>query len=77
MIEVIRQAISLTVAAGTIAYVVPFFVVPAIVIAGLHVWFARGYISASRDLRRIESNTRSPIISSFSELVMGITTGEI
>ncbi|KAF8756276.1 P-loop containing nucleoside triphosphate hydrolase protein [Rhizoctonia solani] len=62
------------VAVGTIVYAVPVFIVPAIVIAYIHLWFARGYINASRDLRRIESNTRSPIVSSFSELVVGIVT---
>jgi hypothetical protein len=75
MIQVLMQIISLSVAVGTIVYAVPFFIVPAVVIAYIHLWFARGYVSASRDLRRIESNTRSPIISSFSELVVGIVTG--
>ncbi|KAG8738112.1 hypothetical protein FRC10_007279 [Ceratobasidium sp. 414] len=74
MIQVIMQMIALTVAVGTIVYAVPFFIIPALVIAYIHLWFARGYINASRDLRRIESNTRSPIISSFGELVVGIVT---
>lgn len=75
MVQVVMQMIALTVAVGTIVYAVPFFIVPAVVIAYVHLWFARGYVNASRDLRRIESNTRSPIISSFSELVVGIVTG--
>jgi hypothetical protein len=75
MIQVLSQMITLSVAVGTIVYAVPFFLVPAFVIAYIHLWFARGYINASRDLRRIESNTRSPIVSSFSELVVGIVTG--
>ncbi|CAE6351147.1 unnamed protein product, partial [Rhizoctonia solani] len=74
MIQVLSQMITLSVAVGTIVYAVPFFLVPAFVIAYIHLWFARGYINASRDLRRIESNTRSPIVSSFSELVVGIVT---
>ncbi|KAG9082444.1 hypothetical protein FRC06_005068 [Ceratobasidium sp. 370] len=74
MIQVIMQIIALTVAVGTIVYAVPFFIIPAVVIAYIHLWFARGYVNASRDLRRIESNTRSPIISSFGELVVGIVT---
>ncbi|ELU39893.1 multidrug resistance-associated ABC transporter [Rhizoctonia solani AG-1 IA] len=74
MIQVLSQMITLSVAVGTIVYAVPVFIVPAIVIAYIHLWFARGYINASRDLRRIESNTRSPIVSSFSELVVGIVT---
>ncbi|CAE6437640.1 unnamed protein product [Rhizoctonia solani] len=74
MVRVISQTIALSVAVGTIVYAVPFFIVPAFVIAYVHLWFARGYVNASRDLRRIESNTRSPIVSSFSELVVGIVT---
>ncbi|KAF8598207.1 hypothetical protein BDV93DRAFT_498959 [Ceratobasidium sp. AG-I] len=74
MIQVLMQYIALVAAVGTIVYAVPFFIVPAILIAYIHLWFAKGYITSSRDLRRIESNTRSPIISSFSELVVGIVT---
>lgn len=75
MIQVIMQCIALVAAVGTIVYAVPFFIVPAILIAYIHLWFAKGYINSSRDIRRIESNTRSPIISSFGELVVGIVTG--
>ncbi|KAJ1301639.1 hypothetical protein OPQ81_008884 [Rhizoctonia solani] len=74
MMQVISQIIALSVAVGTIVYAVPFFILPAFVIAYIHLWFARGYVNASRDLRRIEANTRSPIVSSFSELVVGIVT---
>ncbi|KAG9120092.1 hypothetical protein FRC07_004567, partial [Ceratobasidium sp. 392] len=77
MIQVIRQVAALMVALATIVYVVPLFVIPAILIAGLHLWFARGYTNASRDLRRIESNARSPIMASFSELVTGVVTGAL
>jgi hypothetical protein len=58
---------------ATVLYGIPLFVFPLIVIVGLQIWISRGYVGVSRDLRRIESNTRSPIISSFSELVRRIT----
>ncbi|KAG8739619.1 hypothetical protein FRC10_005390 [Ceratobasidium sp. 414] len=74
MIQVLTQALALTISVATIAYAVPYFILPAIVIAYLHIWFSNGYVTASRDLRRIESNTRSPIISSFGELINGIVT---
>jgi ABC-type multidrug transport system fused ATPase/permease subunit len=35
---------------------------------------ASGYLNTGRDLRRMESNTRSPIFSGFSELLEGIVT---
>ncbi|QRV76775.1 ABC transporter transmembrane region [Ceratobasidium sp. AG-Ba] len=74
LVQVIRQVAALGVAAATIVYVIPPFIVPGILVAILHLYFARGYISASRDLRRIESNTRSVIMSSFSELIVGVVT---
>jgi ABC-type multidrug transport system fused ATPase/permease subunit len=35
---------------------------------------AIGYLNTGRDLRRMESNSRSPIFSGFSELLEGIVT---
>ncbi|KAF8601971.1 P-loop containing nucleoside triphosphate hydrolase protein [Ceratobasidium sp. AG-I] len=74
MISVLMQVLSLIVSIAAIVYAVPYFVVLAIVIAYAHLWFSNGFVTATRDLRRIESNTRSPIISSFSELLTGIAT---
>ncbi|KAH7322247.1 ABC transporter type 1, transmembrane domain-containing protein [Rhizoctonia solani] len=74
MVSVLTQALILLVAVGTIVYAVPYFIFPAIIIAYLHVWFSGGYVSASRDLRRIEATTRSPIVASFSELLTGVVT---
>ncbi|KAG8737214.1 hypothetical protein FRC10_008460 [Ceratobasidium sp. 414] len=74
IVNVVAQVIALVVAVGTIVYAVPAFIVPAVAIAYIHLWFARGYVVAARDLTRIQANTRSPIISSFGEIVVGITT---
>jgi hypothetical protein len=35
---------------------------------------AIGYLNTGRDLRRMESNSRSPIFSGFGELLEGIVT---
>ncbi|CAE6495623.1 unnamed protein product, partial [Rhizoctonia solani] len=74
MVNALTQALMLLIAVGTIVYAVPYFIFPAVVIAYLHVWLSGGYVSVSRDLRRIESTTRSPIVASFSELLAGIVT---
>ncbi|CAE6439243.1 unnamed protein product [Rhizoctonia solani] len=74
MVSALTQALILAIAVGTIVYAVPYFIFPAVVIAYLHVWFSGGYVNVSRDLRRIESTTRSPIVASFSELLAGIVT---
>lgn len=70
------QFLSLIVSIAAIVYAVPYFIVLAIIIAYAHLWFSNGFVTATRDLRRIESNTRSPIISSFSELLTGIATSK-
>ncbi|KAK0557581.1 hypothetical protein OC846_000369 [Tilletia horrida] len=55
-----------------ITWTVPPFLLPAICILAAHYWIARGYLSAGRDLRRLESTLRSPIFSAFGELLQGI-----
>ncbi|CAE6397156.1 unnamed protein product [Rhizoctonia solani] len=74
MVNALTQCLILIFAVVTIVYAVPYFIFPAVIIAYLHVWFSGGYVSASRDLRRIEATTRSPIVASFSELLAGIVT---
>lgn len=76
MLQVLMQFLSLIVSIAAIVYAVPYFIVLAIIIAYAHLWFSNGFVTATRDLRRIESNTRSPIISSFSELLTGIATSK-
>ena len=54
--------------------VFPFFLVPAFFIGYGYRELAIGYLNTGRDLRRMESNTRSPIFSDFGELLDGIVT---
>jgi hypothetical protein len=54
--------------------VFPPFLLPASIIVYLYRYLAIGYLNAGRDLRRMESNTRSPIFSDFGELLTGIVT---
>ncbi|KAH6873975.1 multidrug resistance-associated ABC transporter [Coprinopsis sp. MPI-PUGE-AT-0042] len=57
-----------------IAVVFPYFLVPAALIGLAYRELAIGYLNTGRDLRRMESNTRSPIFSDFGELLEGIVT---
>ena len=57
-----------------LSVVFPMFLFPAILIGLVYRSLAIGYLSTGRDLRRMESNTRSPIFSGFSELLEGIVT---
>jgi ABC-type multidrug transport system fused ATPase/permease subunit len=52
----------------------PLFIFPATVIGFIYRHLAIGYLNTGRDLRRMESNTRSPIFANFGELLEGIVT---
>ncbi|KAH7100175.1 P-loop containing nucleoside triphosphate hydrolase protein [Auriculariales sp. MPI-PUGE-AT-0066] len=67
-------AISFIVAFGTICYGIPPFVAPLVLLILLNLHVARGYITASRDLARLQSTARSPVITLFDEMLRGITT---
>ncbi|KAJ7121096.1 multidrug resistance-associated ABC transporter [Mycena epipterygia] len=58
----------------TVVYVFPLFLFPALIIGYFYRFLAIGYLNTGRDLRRMESNTRSPIFSEFGELLTGIVT---
>ncbi|KAJ7303772.1 hypothetical protein DFH08DRAFT_793782 [Mycena albidolilacea] len=58
----------------TVTIVFPTFLLPASIIGYFYRSLAIGYLNTGRDLRRLESNTRSPIFSDFGELLTGIVT---
>ncbi|KAJ7647783.1 hypothetical protein FB45DRAFT_987394 [Roridomyces roridus] len=58
----------------TVTIVFPAFLIPATFIGYFYFIFAIGYLNTGRDLRRMESNSRSPIFSEFGELLHGIVT---
>jgi ABC-type multidrug transport system fused ATPase/permease subunit len=55
-------------------YFFPLFLIPAFLIGIVYRQLAIGYLNTGRDLRRMESNSRSPIFSGFGELLEGIVT---
>ncbi|KAF8508697.1 multidrug resistance-associated ABC transporter [Gautieria morchelliformis] len=58
----------------TVIFFSPPFIFPAVVIGYVYYQLGLGYLNTGRDLRRMESNSRSPIFSNFSELLSGIVT---
>ncbi|KAF5353364.1 hypothetical protein D9756_007860 [Leucocoprinus leucothites] len=58
----------------TVAVIFPGFLIPAFFIGFGYYELAIGYLNTGRDLRRMESNSRSPIFSDFGELLEGIVT---
>ena len=57
-----------------VVVIFPFFVFPAFAIGYVYYRLALGYLNTGRDLRRMESTTRSPVFSGFAELLEGIVT---
>lgn len=57
-----------------VVVIFPFFVFPATAIGYVYYRIAAGYVDTGRDLRRMESTTRSPVFSGFAELLEGIVT---
>ncbi|KAG7085320.1 hypothetical protein E1B28_013860 [Marasmius oreades] len=58
----------------TITVFFPLFLLPATAIGFVYRELGIGYLNTGRDLRRMESNSRSPIFSHFGELLEGIVT---
>ncbi|KAH7101149.1 P-loop containing nucleoside triphosphate hydrolase protein [Auriculariales sp. MPI-PUGE-AT-0066] len=69
-----EQSMSMAIAIATVTYGVPPFLIAAVVILYLHYLVASGYVSASRDLNRIQNTLRSPVLSTFGELLRGVAT---
>ncbi|KAI9247698.1 hypothetical protein BDA99DRAFT_565069 [Phascolomyces articulosus] len=59
---------------GLITYVIPAFIVPGAVIAIIYWLIGAYYLATSRDMKRLNSVSRSPIYVQFNESVNGVTT---
>jgi ABC-type multidrug transport system fused ATPase/permease subunit len=59
---------------ATVAYVFPIFLIPACIISFFYYQISKGYVNAGRDMRRMQSTTRSPIFAGFAETLEGIVT---
>ncbi|CAO3640951.1 unnamed protein product [Mucor hiemalis] len=55
-------------------FVFPALIVLMISVVGINVYFALKFVSASRELKRMDSVSRSPIFTHFSETIVGVTT---
>ncbi|EJD41418.1 hypothetical protein AURDEDRAFT_115494 [Auricularia subglabra TFB-10046 SS5] len=72
--EALTQLIAVVVAVATVAYGIPPYIFALVILVWLHLYFARGYVPASRDLGRLSSITQSPMLTILGETLQGLTT---
>lgn len=58
----------------TVCTVIPAFVVPMVVIVTINIFVGVDYVASSRELKRLDSVTRSPVFSNFTETISGVST---
>ncbi|GAA5893134.1 hypothetical protein JCM6882_003894 [Rhodosporidiobolus microsporus] len=59
---------------GSISYGIPAFLPAAVVISAMYALLGKIYLASSRELKRYESTTKSPIFSLFGEALQGVST---
>ncbi|WVF67988.1 hypothetical protein IAT40_002750 [Kwoniella sp. CBS 6097] len=69
---VIIYVASLIGAIGVVAFIVPWFLVPAAIISFMYYQYSVLYLRVGRSLRRLEATLKSPIFSGFAELLDGV-----
>ena len=57
-----------------VSTVVPIFLIPMLLIGAISIVVAAMFVYTSRELKRMDSVSRSPIFSHFSETIVGVST---
>ncbi|KAG0260123.1 hypothetical protein DFQ27_003732 [Actinomortierella ambigua] len=57
-----------------ISFVTPGFLIAAVFISAAYIYVGMFYITSSRELKRLESITKSPLYSHFGETLVGVST---
>ncbi|KAJ2756703.1 hypothetical protein GGI19_000638 [Coemansia pectinata] len=70
----LRDILSTICVFAIITAVMPSFILVAISVSILYVGIAYYYVNASRELKRHESTSMSPLLSLFGELILGVST---
>jgi ABC-type multidrug transport system fused ATPase/permease subunit len=58
----------------TVSTVLPIFLIPMLIVAGINIYMGAMFVSTSRELKRMDSVTRSPLFSNFTETIVGVAT---
>ncbi|OAQ26561.1 hypothetical protein K457DRAFT_34568 [Linnemannia elongata AG-77] len=70
----ITQVITIIGIIGVISFNMPMFLIAAVFIVIIYSAIGMFYVPISRDLKRLNSNSRSPILNHFNETLVGIAT---
>ncbi|KAG9071168.1 hypothetical protein KI688_008712 [Linnemannia hyalina] len=70
----ITQVITVIGIIGVISFNMPLFLIAAVFIVIIYGAIGMFYVPISRDLKRLNSNSRSPILNHFNETLVGIAT---
>ncbi|KAF8211386.1 multidrug resistance-associated ABC transporter [Mycena galopus ATCC 62051] len=74
MSRLTQSFVALVVQILIVGVIFPLFLIPGLLLAFAYYKLSAVYLKSSRDLRRMEANTKSPIFTGFSELLEGIVT---
>jgi ABC-type multidrug transport system fused ATPase/permease subunit len=58
----------------TVSAVLPIFLVPMLMVASTNILLGIKFVSTSRELKRMDSVSRSPLFSHFTETIVGVAT---
>lgn len=58
----------------TVTSVLPIFSIPMVIVTGIIIYLGSMFVSASRELKRMDSVSRSPLFSHFTETIVGVAT---
>lgn len=58
----------------TVSAVLPIFLVPMLMVAATNILLGIKFVSTSRELKRMDSVSRSPLFSHFTETIVGVAT---
>ncbi|KAF7727026.1 hypothetical protein EC973_008140, partial [Apophysomyces ossiformis] len=74
MMQFTMQTLLLLASIVTVGFVLPIFALPMLIVTFINYLVGRKFAGASRELKRTDSVTRSPIFTHFSEALAGIST---
>jgi ABC-type multidrug transport system fused ATPase/permease subunit len=70
----IQRLIQILTILGLVSFAAPWFLAVTPFVSLMFIYVARQYLNASRELKRYESTTKSPIFAQFSETLTGVST---